>query len=309
MSKLLTVFGATGKQGGSVVNYVLNDPTLSQLYKIRIITRDAKSAKAKQFQEGVEVVEGDMMDREFLEIALSGTNTVFIMTAPVWRPDGIGDEDGIAKTIAKVALDKGAEYIIFSTLPSIKDISGGIYSNVGLFDRKAEAERYIRNLPIKASFISAGFFMENFLSSHFFLSPRQAADGTWVMSSFMSPKTQLPFISSVQDTGKFAGTILAEPERYAGKTLGAGKLYAMEEIADIIARITGKNVLYQQIGVEDFRQTVPYGADTWVEGLRFMEELGYFGPDTKELLTASAKYVSGRLTTLEEFFHTHSFHS
>jgi uncharacterized protein YbjT (DUF2867 family) len=40
MSKLLVFFGATGNQGGSVVNFVLNDPTLSKEYKIRAVTRD-----------------------------------------------------------------------------------------------------------------------------------------------------------------------------------------------------------------------------------------------------------------------------
>lgn len=38
MSNVLAVFGATGQQGGSVINYALNDPKLSQEYKIRAIT-------------------------------------------------------------------------------------------------------------------------------------------------------------------------------------------------------------------------------------------------------------------------------
>lgn len=40
MAKVLTVFGATGQQGGSVVEYVLNDPELFKKYKVRAITRD-----------------------------------------------------------------------------------------------------------------------------------------------------------------------------------------------------------------------------------------------------------------------------
>ena len=40
MSKLLTVFGATGQQGGAIVEYVINDPELSKQYKIHGITRD-----------------------------------------------------------------------------------------------------------------------------------------------------------------------------------------------------------------------------------------------------------------------------
>jgi uncharacterized protein YbjT (DUF2867 family) len=52
MSKLITVFGATGNQGGSVIKNILADSTLSKTFKIRGITRDvskpAAQALAKQ---------------------------------------------------------------------------------------------------------------------------------------------------------------------------------------------------------------------------------------------------------------------
>ena len=37
MSKPLTVFGATGQQGGNLVDYTLSNPELSRAYKIRVI--------------------------------------------------------------------------------------------------------------------------------------------------------------------------------------------------------------------------------------------------------------------------------
>ena len=56
MSKLLTVFGATGNQGGSVVRAVLNDPALLKEFKIRGITRDvSKPAAQALVNQGVEV--------------------------------------------------------------------------------------------------------------------------------------------------------------------------------------------------------------------------------------------------------------
>jgi uncharacterized protein YbjT (DUF2867 family) len=58
MSKILTVFGATGVQGGSVARAVLRDPQLSKEYKIRAVTRDHTKASAKALQEqGMEVVQ------------------------------------------------------------------------------------------------------------------------------------------------------------------------------------------------------------------------------------------------------------
>ena len=56
-SKLLVVFGATGNQGGSVIESVLADPRAAKEYKIRGITRDPSKANAKALEaKGVEMV-------------------------------------------------------------------------------------------------------------------------------------------------------------------------------------------------------------------------------------------------------------
>jgi uncharacterized protein YbjT (DUF2867 family) len=55
MSKLLTVFGATGQQGGSLIDYVLKSPQLSKLYHLRGITRDASKSAALSLTLGREV--------------------------------------------------------------------------------------------------------------------------------------------------------------------------------------------------------------------------------------------------------------
>jgi uncharacterized protein YbjT (DUF2867 family) len=57
MSKIITVFGATGNQGGSVVRHLLADPTLSKEFKIRGITRDVTKPASKALSDqGVELV-------------------------------------------------------------------------------------------------------------------------------------------------------------------------------------------------------------------------------------------------------------
>lgn len=85
MSKLLTVFGTTGLQGGSIVQHVLNDPDLSQQFSIRGITRDATSSPSKALQAlGVSIVEADASDASSLTAALQGTHTVFIVTSTIF---------------------------------------------------------------------------------------------------------------------------------------------------------------------------------------------------------------------------------
>ena len=59
MVPILTVVGATGAQGGSVVDAALK----AGVYKVRAITRNTSSEKAKALAaRGVEVVKADLDD-------------------------------------------------------------------------------------------------------------------------------------------------------------------------------------------------------------------------------------------------------
>ncbi|KFY18436.1 hypothetical protein V493_08615 [Pseudogymnoascus sp. VKM F-4281 (FW-2241)] len=313
MSHTLAILGATGQQGGSVVNFVLNDPELSQKYKIRAITRDVNSEKATKLKEKVEVVQGDVLDQASLKAALAGVHTVFAVTTPSFGPNALEDEYNNGKAIADVAVESGAQYIIFSTLTAIKEISGGKYANVFPFDAKAKIEQYIRTLPIKSSFYAGASFMENFQSQPF-LAPQKAADGTWVLARHVSPKSKFPLIDAVGDTGKFVGAILAEPDKYEGKTFcGAEAIYTMEQIAAILSKATGKTIVYKQVPVKDFKEGIesfglpPVVADIFADGFSFNEEFGYFGPGSEESVAWSAQNARGRLSTFEEYLEAHPF--
>lgn len=309
MSKILAVFGATGQQGGSVINHVLNDPELSQKYKIRAITRDVNSKNAKQLKEKVEVVHGDLSNRSSLEAALTGAHTVFAMTTPYFGPDALETEYNKAKTIADVSVEKGLEYIIFSTLPSISKISGGKYTKVFTFEAKAKAEQYIRGLPIESAFYSPGSFMGNFQSPEIFLSLQSAPDGTWSISRHVSPKTKSPYIDAVGDTGKFIGAILAEPDKYKDKTFcAAAAFYNMEEVAAILSKAIGKTVIYKQLSIEDFKKILPFDGnyvDVFIETLSALEEFGMYGQNSEELVAWAVENARGKLSTLGDYLKVH----
>ena len=58
MSKVITVFGATGNQGGSVIKSILADPVLSKDFKVRGVTRNVTKESATNLESlGVEMVE------------------------------------------------------------------------------------------------------------------------------------------------------------------------------------------------------------------------------------------------------------
>jgi uncharacterized protein YbjT (DUF2867 family) len=57
MTKLITVFGSTGNQGGSVVRAILNHPQLSKEWKVRGVTRNPNKPDAQAMvAKGVEMV-------------------------------------------------------------------------------------------------------------------------------------------------------------------------------------------------------------------------------------------------------------
>jgi len=81
MTKLLVVFGATGQQGGSIIDYVLNDAELAKLYHLRALTRNPSSSSSQSLKsKGVDVVKADNGDESSLKEALNGAHTVFATT-------------------------------------------------------------------------------------------------------------------------------------------------------------------------------------------------------------------------------------
>ena len=300
MSRLLVVFGVTGQQGGSVANYVVSDPELSKRFKVRGVTRDPSKAAAQTLQQkGIEVVKGDLEDEESIKQALEGAHTVFAMSVAIYDDQAKSREVRQSKAMADTAVTAGAQYFIYSSEPHAGNISGGKYA-VDLFDAKADAEQYIRGLPIKSAFFAPGSFMQNFGGT---MAPRPAGDGTYAIANIHTPETKFPWIDVVGDTGKFIGAILAEPEKYEGKVLYASSsIHSLDEAAQIISKVTGKTVKYSQIPQNKYRGFLPPAvADSLLNMFLYIQDCGYYGPQTKEVVEWSARQARGRLSTLEEY--------
>ncbi|KAF9345543.1 hypothetical protein BGX26_003015 [Mortierella sp. AD094] len=300
MSKILVVFGATGQQGGSIVNYVINDPELSKQFKVRGVTRDpSKPAATALQQKGVEVVKGDADDKESLKQALQGAHTVFAVTTTVYDEQLRSREYGQGKAIVDAAVAAGVQYFIFSTLSNTIKISGGKYHHVDQFDVKYDIEQYVRAQPLKSAFFAPGSFMQNFNDN---MAPRPTGDGAYVIANVVTPQTKLPLID-INDTGKYVGAILAEPEKYEGAIFSAATgLYSLEEVAEIMSKETGKTIKYKQLPREVFQSFLPPGAaEHLVEMLLYIQDFGYYGPQTKELVEWAGQNARGKLNTLEDY--------
>ncbi|KIW14152.1 hypothetical protein PV08_06933 [Exophiala spinifera] len=308
MAKTLAVFGATGTQGGSVVSNVLSDPELSQKYKLRAISRDPNSSKAQALKEQqVEVVTGDTSDLASIEHALTGVDFVFLMSTPSWGPNALENEFNIIKSIADIAVRKGVEYIIFSTLPSCSKMSQGKYTAVTAFDAKAQGEEYIKTLPIKSAFWCGGFFMENFVTQPF-LGPKPNDDGTFTLARNAPATLKLPYIDATDDAGKFVNAILAEPDKYVGQTFcAAAGFYSLAEIATLLSKSSGKQVTFKQVSYDEFKASLPFMGDLFAQGFACQAEYGYFGHGGEDKVSWATKNIHGKLTTLPEYFEKHPF--
>ncbi|KAJ1323591.1 NmrA family NAD(P)-binding protein [Microdochium nivale] len=333
--KTLAVLGATGHQGGSVVDFVLNDPVLSDEYLIRALTRDPSSPAAKALLSdggdisNIEVVQADVTDPASLSAAFRDVHTVFAVTTPTLGPDAVKTEYNTATLIADIAAEQGVQHFIWSTLPNISEASGGQYTGVTPFDAKAKAEGYIRGLAqqgkFRASFFAAGSYMENFQDQPFLAPTRRPADKwavegeeEWVLSRPCAPDARVPLIAAKADVGKFVGAILAEPDKYAtntgaaqadgrGRTLcAATATYSFEEVAQIASKATGKKIVYEQISLDQFRESLaglPLNlGDIFVDAYAAYGVTGYFGKDAEEEVKWAVQQVRGKLATLEEFF-------
>ncbi|PWY67994.1 hscarg dehydrogenase [Aspergillus sclerotioniger CBS 115572] len=306
MSKILVVVGATGQQGGSIVDTVLADPELGQEYTIRGTTRDPSSSSAKALAaKGVEIVSADFSDPESLQRAFTGAHVVFGNTTTIYDGHTYEHEVNHGRALVDAAVAVGVPFYIYSSLPNISKNSNRALKWGGHFDGKEEVEQYIRSLPIRSAFIAPGSFMSNF---HQTMTPRAMGDGTYALASFVTPETQLPLINTAGDTGKWVAAILADFAKYEGKVLCcATALYSFTEIAETMSRVSGKTVVYRQLPEEIWRGFLPpLMVDYIADMLKSFQDYGYYGEGTEEKVRWSAEQARGELTTLEGYLQAHS---
>ena len=170
-TKTLTVIGATGTQGGSVIRAVLR---AEKEWKIRAITRDSLSEAATALKKnGVEVVTADLNDLQSLHQAFEGSQAIFAVTdffVPFASFGGVAEKaeqlewnqaDNIIQAASSCIT---LEHFIWSTLPHASDISQGKY-RIPHFVAKNRAEEHIKANPellAKTTFLWVGWYATNF---------------------------------------------------------------------------------------------------------------------------------------------------
>ncbi|KAK1149623.1 hypothetical protein N8T08_005172 [Aspergillus melleus] len=143
---MITIFGATGMQGTSVIQHILNDPVLSKKFRIRGVTRDNSGPAAqKLLNQGIELVtkQANLNNPLTLPTTLLDTHTTFLAT-DYWTHQNPHTEYQQAKHVIDAAIVANVNHIIFSSLDSTIQQTDGKYQNVGHREGKAKAEEYLR---------------------------------------------------------------------------------------------------------------------------------------------------------------------
>lgn len=150
----IAVIGATGQQGGSVVNALLERGGVT----VRALVRNPESEKAQALAaRGVELVTGDLTKPESIDSVLAGADAAFAMTT-MGGPGGTDFEVSTGKAVADSAQRVGLPHLVFSSVGGAERHTG-----IGHFESKRRAEEYIESLGIHATFLRPVFFMENLL--------------------------------------------------------------------------------------------------------------------------------------------------
>ena len=257
MTTKVLVAGATGTQGSSVVDHLLSGEFGE--YDVHGLTRRADSDAARTLESrGVTVLEGNLTDSERMRECCEGVDAVFCVTTFFEAGTDVETKQGL--TLAEAANDVGIERFIYSSVGSADE------APLAHFTSKARVEERIEELGFEYTIIRPVFFMQNFVYFH----GEELADGT--LSMPMSPDKPLALLDAT-DIGKTVAMALAEPERFAGKTIElAGDNRPPVEIAAALSGVLGHEITHVRPDIEDYREMA---GDEMAEMYSWFEDVGY----------------------------------
>ncbi|MFF8275966.1 NmrA/HSCARG family protein [Streptomyces lateritius] len=260
--RTVTVFGATGRQGGGFARAALADGE----FAVRAVTRRPDSAAAKDLERlGAEVVQADMDEEESLGPVLEGAYGAFLVTN-YWEHTSAEREKAQAGALARAAGHAGVQHVVWSTLEDTRECVPleddrmptlqGSYK-VPHFDAKAEADRYFEDDGVPTTYLRTTFFWENLLT---LFPPRRDDDGVLALALPMGDR-RLSGIA-VDDIGRTALAVLKRGTDLLGaKVAIAGEHLRVADMAAAMSRHLGEPVEYRPLTPDAFRALDVPGAE------------------------------------------------
>ncbi|HQR21467.1 MAG TPA: NmrA/HSCARG family protein [Burkholderiaceae bacterium] len=278
--KIITVFGATGAQGGGLARAILADKAGE--FAVRAVTRKPDSDAARALAaDGAEIVSANMDDPASVQRAMQGSFGAFCVTN-FWEHFSPERELAQAKAMADGAAAAGVKHVIWSTLEDTRaffpadgkrmPVLLGKY-NVPHFDAKGEANKLFTG-RVPTTLVNTSFYWDNLI--HFGMGPKKGPDGVLAITFPMADK-RLSGIA-VEDIGKCVYGIFKGGVANVGKTFGlAGEHLTGVQMAAALAKALGQPVKYNAVTPEQYRGFGFPGAEDLGNMFQFYAEFeGYF---------------------------------
>lgn len=300
--KIIAVFGATGAQGGGLVQAILDNPEGG--FAVRAITRDPSKEKARALaSRGAEVIRADIDDLGSLKQALAGAYGAYAVTN-FWEHLSGERETAQARNIAEAARSAGIRHVVWSTLEDTRKLMKADDRRMPFlqkryrvphFDAKAEADAAFKGVP--TTILVTSFYWDNIHA--FGMGPKPGADGNleWVLPM---GNARLAGIAA-EDIGKVAYGIFKAGPGYAGKTIGImGEALTIQEMADKLSQGLGLGpIRYRAVDADAYRSFGFPGADEMGNMFQVYRDFA------KEVLAArsveTARGLNPHLQTFDQF--------
>ncbi|WP_327122073.1 NmrA/HSCARG family protein [Streptomyces sp. NBC_01341] len=284
IKKIIAVVGATGKQGGGLVDAVLADP--DSPFVVRALTRDSSSRAAEDLvARGVEVVEADLDSESSLAQAFAGAHGAFVVTdfwSPLTpeqeaaRPRPVREFEQAANA-ARAAKAAGVSHVVWSTLEDTRPHFEGTGDTVPRveggytaphFDVKAQADAIFAELQVPTTYLRLPFFYETLFLG---MGPVRNPRGELVLSIPIADRKMT--VIGAQDIGRTVHLIFKSAGDWIGKTVSiAAEHVTGEQLAEMLSAAVGEKVTYQPYSWPEFRGLPIPHAVAVANGLQFLAE-------------------------------------
>jgi uncharacterized protein YbjT (DUF2867 family) len=239
------VFGATGKQGGAIIDTLKKD----NKYHIRGVSRTTHHAKAAKLREnGVEMIEADICSGQGLDDVFKDVYAAFLVTNSFEK--GIeGNEFECGKKLVDKARANGVQILVWSSSPYSEKFE------VPQYTEKAKVEQYIKEIQKSkafqaVTFITPTFYFQNFARKGF--CPKRDNKGTY---TFKLPSVNNLVGCDVNDIGPIFKRILNDPEAFNCKTVVLdGDQGNMESYVQNFEKVTKQSATFSAIKPEELEK-------------------------------------------------------
>src|SRR6266849_149282 len=283
--KTVLITGATGRQGGAVIRYML-----PKGWKLRALTFKADGAAVQRLtDQGIEVVRGDLEDPASLERAAQGAYGVYSVQ-DFWSV-GARREVQQGKNLADAARKAGVEHFVYSSV-------GGAERNSGIshWESKWEVEQHIRTLELPTTILRPAAFMEIYYID-------QVEIGI-LKGKLMDPiRADKPYQTiATDDIGAFAALAFERPKEFIGSEPEiAGSELTNPQAAQVFSRVLGRPVKFQKLPMLMVRLVL---------GKEFYQMFRWFNAEgfKANIPELRRRYPDVRRHTLEEWLRAEGWH-